>query len=239
MSFTSTWSLILPSHNSAEIIQTSLDEIDRHFTEHQIDGQVIVVENGSTDSTWELLESLNKDLYRFQLTITRAEKGLGNAVRQGLKHVSKQHVLITADYLPFGFSDLEGFRNRGEVLEVAIGSKAHEDSSGNRSFLRKLMSHVFRVLRGLVLGVKLGDTQGTILGKSEIICDLGAKTVQSNYLMTAELLAYAVREGKKIVELPVVLRMNQRSSNVRIFRDSSVMLIGLFAIRKSLRKPGL
>jgi|688.fasta_scaffold13035_5 glycosyltransferase involved in cell wall biosynthesis len=237
MNIESSWSLILPAHNSAGNIKTSLDEINFHFVQHQIDGQVIIVENGSTDSTWELLESLDKDSYCFQLVTTHSEKGLGNAIREGLRHVLKELVLITADDLPFGFSDLDKFRNLDEAPEIAVGSKSHVNSTGNRSFSRKLMSYVFRILRRLIVGVKLGDTQGSILGKSETICELGAKTDQHGYLMSMELLAQATCEGKQIVELPVMLSMNQRKSNIRILRDSWLMLIGLFAVRKSLSKP--
>jgi hypothetical protein len=144
-------------------------------------------------------------------------------------------VVITADDLPFGFSDVEEFKSSEVDFEVAIGSKAHPNSSISRSVSRTAMSSVFRILRHWIIGVNLGDTQGTILGKSEIVCSLGLNTSQNGYLMSTELLAHAVAEKKKIVELPVVLRPSQRSSNVRIFRDSWLMLRGLFEVRRSLR----
>jgi glycosyltransferase involved in cell wall biosynthesis len=198
-------------------------------------GEVIVVENGSTDSTWTVLESLDKKSFCFSLVTTRSEKGLGNAIREGLRHVTQHHVVITADDLPFGFSDVEEYISSELDFEIAIGSKAHPNSSLNRTVSRTAMSSVFRVLRHRIIGVNLGDTQGTILGKSEIVCSLGLMTSQTGYLMSTELLAHAVAENRRIIELPVVLRPSQRSSNVRIIRDSWLMLLGLFEVRRSLR----
>lgn len=235
MTIENSWSFILPAHNSASNIKTSLEEINAYLEMNKFPGEVIVVENGSTDSTWNVLESLEKKSFSFSLVTTRSQKGLGNAIREGLRHVTQHHVVITADDLPFGFSDIEEFTSSKSDFEVAIGSKAHPDSSINRTISRTAMSLVFRFLRRWIIGVNLGDTQGTILGKSEIVCSLGLKTSQTGYLMSTELLAYAVAEKRKIVELPVVLRPSQRSSNVRIIRDSLLMLRGLFQVRKSLR----
>lgn len=229
------WSFILPAHNSAGNIKTSLDEISSYLEANKFSGEVIVVENGSTDSTWTVLESIERNAFCFSLVTTRSEKGLGNAIREGLRHVTQHHVVITADDLPFGFSDLEEFTSCELDFEVAIGSKAHPNSRLNRTISRNTMSSVFRILRHWIIGVNLGDTQGTILGKSEIVCSLGLKTSQTGYLMSTELLAHAVVENRKIVELPVVLRPSQRSSNVRIIRDSWLMLMGLFEVRRSLR----
>lgn len=235
MTIENSWSFILPAHNSASNIKNSLDEINLYLQTNKFPGEVIVVENGSTDSTWKVLESLEKESFCFSLVTTQSEKGLGNAIREGLKHVTQHHVVITADDLPFGFSDIEEFTNCESDFEIAIGSKAHPDSSVNRTLSRTAMSSVFKFLRRWIIGVNLGDTQGTILGRSEIVCSLGLKTSQTGYLMSSELLAYAVAEKRKIVELPVVLRPSQRSSNVRIIRDSLLMLRGLFEVRKAMR----
>lgn len=235
MTIETSWSFILPAHNSAGNISTSLNEIDDYLSKNEIVGEVIVVENGSTDSTWEVLKSLDRNNFCFVLVTTRSEKGLGNAIREGLRHVSQQNVLVTADDLPFGFSDINEYRKSTEILEVAIGSKAHRDSSVNRSISRSIMSLVFRTLRRIIVGINIGDTQGTILGGSELICALGAKTSQNGYLMSTELLAFAVHNKCKVTELPVRLRNSQRSSNVRMFSDSWQMLLGLFQVRKALK----
>lgn len=230
-----TWAVVMPAHNSAHSIRQSIEDLCEYFQTNRIKGQVVVVENGSTDSTWDVLNSINDSLLPFDLVVVQSMKGLGNAIREGMRHVSVEWVLVTADDLPFGFSDLDEFRKLSSWPDAAVGSKAHPDTAGNRSFARKIMSLVFRNVRRCLTGVNLGDTQGSILGKSTVLRQLSDSTRQPGYLMTTELLTLAHREKLEILELPVVFREELRKSNVKPIRDSVVMIKGLFEIRQSLK----
>lgn len=230
-----TWAVVLPAHNSALNIRHTVDELAEYYKSHSLSGQVVIVENGSKDDTWEVMSSIDTTSVPFALVRTRSEKGLGNAIREGLTHVATDYVLITADDLPFGFSDIDGYLETGMSSDIAIGSKAHPDTDGVRSASRELMSTVFRLLRRVIVGVNLGDTQGTIMGKASKICSMSALTTQPGYLMTTELLARATQENSSIIELPVKYRSDLRKSNINVIEDSIKMLRGLFEVRRSLK----
>lgn len=229
------WAVVLPAHNSALNIRHTIDELAQYFNSKSLDGQVVIVENGSKDDTWEVMSSIDATTLPFGLVRTRSEKGLGNAIREGLTHVATDYVLITADDLPFGFSDIDGYFETGLSSDIAIGSKAHPDTNGTRSTSRELMSTVFRLLRRFIVGVNLGDTQGTIMGKASTICSISALTTQPGYLMTTELLARATQKSSSIIELPVKYRSDLRKSNINVIEDSIKMLRGLFEVRRSLK----
>ena len=230
-----TWVVGLPAHNSALNIRHTVEELAEYYKRNSLTGQVIIVENGSKDDTWEVMSSIDATSLPFALVRTQSEKGLGNAIREGLIHVTTDFVLITADDLPFGFSDIDGYLETGKHSDIAIGSKAHPDTDGVRSASRELMSTVFRLLRRVIVGVNLGDTQGTIMGKASIICPMSTLTTQSGYLMTTELLARATQRNSSIIELPVKYRSDLRKSNINVIEDSIKMLRGLFEVRRSLR----
>ena len=230
-----TWAVVLPAHNSALNIRHTVDELAEYFESNSLNGHVIIVENGSKDDTWDVMSSIDTTPLPFALVRTRSEKGLGNAIREGLIHVTTDFVLITADDLPFGFSDIDGYFDSGTLSDIAIGSKAHPDTNGVRSASRELMSTIFRLLRRVIVGVNLGDTQGTIMGKASIICPMSALTTQSGYLMTTELLARATQKNSSIIELPVKYRSDLRKSNINVIEDSIKMLRGLFEVRRSLK----
>ena len=230
------FAVVLPAHNSAGIIEETLVDLDGWFRKNGIAGQVVVVENGSSDDTWDVLLSVDESTLPFELVRARSAKGLGNAIREGMRLVTTESVLITADDLPFGFSDIDAYLDLADRPDVAIGSKAHPETNGERSFGREVMSNVFRLARRLVVRVDLGDTQGTIMGDAGIIGECAAATTQPGYLMTTELLAHAVRRGRSIVELPVVYRHQLRKSNINVLSDSIEMLRGLFAVRAAVRR---
>jgi len=227
--------VILPAHNSAGIIQNTINELAEFFREKAFNGQVVIVENGSRDNTWEVMSLINRDSLPFDLVLRRSNKGLGNAIREGLSQVTTDFVLITADDLPFGFSDITGYLDVIGSYDVAVGSKAHPQTEGERSLGREFISRIFRTIRRIVIGVNLGDTQGSILGRSAIICSVALKTSQENYLISTEIVAIATSEKFPVIELPVQFRRALRKSNINIIDDSIKMLRGLFEIRRNLK----
>jgi glycosyltransferase involved in cell wall biosynthesis len=229
------WAVILPAHNSAGNICNTVSELESYFQINKLSGQVVIVENGSIDNTWDVINSIDSSNLPFSLVRTRSEKGLGNAIRKGLENVITDFVLITADDLPFGFSDIDGYRKSFSAHEIAIGSKAHPDTDGDRSLSREIMSTVFRTLRRIIVGVNLGDTQGTIMGQSSVICPISSQTHQTGYLMTTEFLAIATRAKRSIIEIPVQYRHALRGSNIKVVEDSISMLKGLFEVRRQLQ----
>ncbi len=229
------WAVVIPAHNSSLNIRHTVDELSEYFKSKSLSGQVIIVENGSKDDTWEVMSSIEATSLPFSLVITRSEKGLGNAIREGLIHVSTDFVLITADDLPFGFSDIEHYFEREFSSDIAIGSKAHPETDGERSISRKIMSATFRIIRRVVLGLNFGDTQGSLMGHAALICQLASETKQENYLISTELIVLADRRNSTIVELPVSFRRAIRKSNINVIEDSIKMLRGLFEVRRSLK----
>ena len=228
--------VVLPAHNSAAIIKQSVSEVALYFESKKINGQIIVVENGSSDNTWEVITSLDLSTFNVEIIRTQSEKGLGNAFRQGLNLVSREIVLLTADDLPFGFSDLESFFTSDPQPVLAVGSKAHAETIGSRTLGRRIMSFIFRKLRHAILGINLGDTQGSIMGNTDVIRDLSRSTSQPGYLMTTELLTIASKRNFVIEEVPVEFQNQLRKSNINVIEDSIKMLRGLFDVRQNLKK---
>jgi len=226
--------VVIPAHNSACNIASTIDKLSEYFQMQSLSGQVIIVENGSSDNTWTVMENIDASVLPFRLTRTRSSIGLGNAIREGLLLVDSEFVLITADDLPFGFSDLNEYMKLDPLADIAVGSKAHAQTKGSRSILRKLMSSIFRILRRIIVEIDLGDTQGSIIGKSSVICGISARTSQPGYLMSTEFLVLANNANNLIIELPVIFRSEMRKSNIKIFEDSFRMLKGLFEIRRSI-----
>lgn len=229
------WGIVVAAHNSARVIESTIIELDRYFESNSLVGEVVVVENGSMDDTWDVLERIDQQGLHFKLKLARSSQGLGNAIREGLKHIQTENVLITADDLPFGFSDLDYYRENALWTQIAIGSKAHPETYSDRSFVRGVSSFCFRNIRRLLLNVNLGDTQGSILGPTQELRLASYSTCQEGYLQTTELLALVMKSGVQPIEIPVKFRQSMRPSNIRLVSDSIKMVRGLFEIRRRLR----
>lgn len=216
-------------YNEAEGLPQLLDSIQSNLLPRFPESRVFLLENGSSDNTWELCEEAARQKPWVQALRSQV-KGLGAAFRMGffvlseLKLSESDIIVLTAADLPFGFSDLDSYLRIEHPTPVAIGSKHHPNSSGgSRSLLRKVMSLLFRLIRYIFLGMKTRDSQGTFFIKSQFLPRL-LNIRSDDYFFTANIAYIAESEGQSITELPVISNSGGRPSKVRIFKDSLSML---------------
>ena len=76
-------SLIIPAYNEAERLPASLRQIHAFLSTQPFSAEIIVVENGSTDGTYEIVDGL-KDQIPNLILLHEHTPGKGWAVRQGM-----------------------------------------------------------------------------------------------------------------------------------------------------------
>jgi glycosyltransferase involved in cell wall biosynthesis len=229
-------SYLVPIYNEEKV----LPETARRIAEHLADfpgSELILVENGSTDSSPELVEKLAAELSNEAVRVVAAHsaKGYGNAMRHGIDLAEGDLLVITAADLPFGFSDLDAALGCQPLPALMIGSKAHPDSLTNIPWKRRLMSEAFRCLRFAVVGLRVRDSQGTILIERELARRVRPHLEAGGFFFSTELIALATRMGAKPVELPVDYRQFREGSTVRPVQDGLAMARALFSLRPRLR----
>ena len=121
--------------------------------------ELIVADDGSTDTTVELLEDL--DLVNLHVLRAKANGGKGSAVRRGVL-AARGDVILFADAdqsTPIEqFADLLAEITAGN--DVAIGSRAAEGATvANKSLARKVFSKGLNLLVKVGFGVPFADTQ--------------------------------------------------------------------------------
>jgi dolichyl-phosphate beta-glucosyltransferase len=77
-------SIIIPAYNEATRLPATLEQVDAFLSVQPFTSEIIVVENGSTDGTYELVEGLRKQIGNLKVMHERTP-GKGWAVRQGMQ----------------------------------------------------------------------------------------------------------------------------------------------------------
>ena len=231
-------SYVLPVHNQEQVIASSVEQLLtrlRAFPE----SEVLLIENGSTDASAALCERLAAFSPRggVSVRVARSAAGLGNALRRGVAIASGDVLVLSAADLPFGFTDLDAFLALEPRPRLAIGSKAHAESRTSIPALRRTMSEAFRLLRLAVLGLRVRDSQGTILIDAQLARQIAPFLRCGDFLISTEIIAWATRMGVTPVEVPVTYTASE-GSTVSPLRDSLRMARGLFSLRRRLHSHG-
>lgn len=228
-------SIVVPIHNSSMVLARTIERwVD--YLQHG-HNEIILVENGSTDLTWALAQELAHDTPHVTFRLAQSEKGMGNALKRGIEMTRGHRVLLTADDLPFDFTDIEEAQKLDPQPKIIIGSKAHPESEISRRVHRNLYSYGYRLFRRAVLGSRVGDSQGTIIADGDWLRQIVEHLDEPGFLFTTQLIFVAELQGLDISEVPVVLSSDHRPkpSTVRA-SDAWEMGFGLLRLRRGSRK---
>ena len=150
-------SLVIPAFNEERNFKKGvLEEVENYLEKSQLDYEVVVVDDGSEDSTKELVKKFIKKHPRFRL-IENSHGGKAMAVMTGMEKAEGETVLFTDMDQATPIDQLDKFLPKFEEgYDLVIGSR-----HGRRGapFIRKLSAWGFAVLRNLILGLPFSDTQ--------------------------------------------------------------------------------
>ena len=232
-----TFSVVLPAYNEERVLGPTVDAVVTRLGAYP-GSEVIIVENGSTDDTARLASALATDRMTraVDIRVARSPKGLGHALREGIRLARADRVLLTAADLPFGFTDLDAAIALEDAPAVIIGSKAHPDSVVEAGRVRRVLSHGFRILRRQLLDLDVGDSQGSIIIDRDVAQALLPSLRADGYFVATELIVRAYRRGLHPVEVPVVYRRPRADSKVHPVRDSWEAARALVRLRAQLHR---
>lgn len=227
-----TLSLVIPAFDEEARLPALLETLAGSAESAALEGglelaEYVVVDDGSTDRTPELLNEASESDPRLRPVVGNGEnRGKGAAIATGVQHARGELVLMADADLSTPLSELpklaEAMREGGEVV---IGSRAIDKDLIDRGPLhRRLTGRVFGgVVRGMT-GLHVRDTQcGFKLMRTEVARDLFAGQTCPGFAFDVELLLRAERRGLRIAEVPVIYIHDSRS-RVRVASATFEML---------------
>jgi glycosyltransferase involved in cell wall biosynthesis len=228
-----TISVVIPAFNEAARIGDSIRKIEQFLSGFPYRSELIVVDDGSRDTTFQVLCSFR--FPGFRLIHNRTNHGKGYSVRQGVLAATGDYVLFSDADLSAPIEELQKLLNVAisESADVVVGSR-----SLDRSFIEKHQSR-FREAGGiffnwmvrLVLGLNLHDTQcGFKLFKRQSTSAIFQKQTTDGFGFDPEILFLAKQRGLKIREVSVRWS-HAEGSKVRFTRDATRMFTDLVRIR--------
>ncbi len=200
-------SVIIPAFNEASRIKETIHNCNKYLNESGVLFEIIVVDDGSTDSTSDIVTSLKKKQANIQLIKLEKNQGKGRAVQVGM---------MKADGVNRLFMDADGSTSISEIekllpylkhFEVIIGSRALVESriKNNQVWYRRFFGKIGNKLIRLLFGLNISDTQcGFKLFTNNAADFIFPSLTLNRFGFDIEVLAIAKYHGLKIKEVPVV-----------------------------------
>ncbi|MBA3716815.1 MAG: glycosyltransferase family 2 protein [Actinobacteria bacterium] len=188
-------SFLVPAYNEAATIGELLDRV----AALDLDKQVVVVDDGSTDGTAEIAEG------RGALVLRQANRGKGAAVRAGIPHVDGDIVVIQDADLEYDPVDVPALIDpivRG-VADVVFGSRL----SGGRPQRAYLFWHLvgnkfLSLLTSVLFNTTISDMEtGYKAFRTEVLRSLDLK--EDDFAIEPEITGKVCRRHLRVYELPI------------------------------------
>jgi dolichol-phosphate mannosyltransferase len=117
-------SVVIPAHNEAGCIASTVESLVLALRREGIPHEVVVVDDGSTDSTPEILRELCARHSGLKIVPNTGKHGFGMAIRAGLSHCSGDAIaLMMADASDDPEDLVVYYRKIEEGYECAFGSR--------------------------------------------------------------------------------------------------------------------
>jgi glycosyltransferase involved in cell wall biosynthesis len=228
------YSIIIPAYNEGKRLGATLDRVLAYLGSEQLDAEVIVVNDGSSDDTAEIVRRYAQRNECIRLVENPGNRGKGYSVRHGVLEARGSVILFSDADLS---SPIEEMSKLVEAIQggadIAIGSRwvRSELQTQRQSVARQIMGRAFNYLLRLLLQLNFKDTQCGFKafrrGAARAIFPL--QKIEG-WGFDPELLFLAGRFGFKVVEVPVVWGHDE-GTRIHPVADGSKMILEMLRIR--------
>ncbi len=215
-------SVVISAYNESNRLPQSLDKIALFKHAHpEIDLELVVVDDGSKDSTWEIIHA-SPIINKKERIIPNGGKGHG--LRVATKLASYDLVYLCDADLSSPIDELVHFLSYSDEYDIIIGSRALDESEVKTSFIKKSLGRVGNFMIGLFLGLGIKDTQCGFKLLTKKSKELFLQTTIDRWGFDFELLYFVSHNNLRLKELPVTW-VNTEDSRVtsldyvRTFKD--------------------
>jgi len=208
-------SVLVPVYNEGNRLIENLALLESELKPHFSNYEIIVISDGSTDSTNEILSTQN--LEHVRSIILEKNHGKGFAIKRGFYEATGQYILFIDGGMELHPKEIRVFLGLMLIYDadIVIGSKRHPQSQLYYPIYRRFLSAGYQSLVKLFFNLDVTDTQvGIKLFRKPVVDAIKEKLSIDKYGFDLELLCLAQYSGfTKILEAPV--RLDYFDKNIR------------------------
>jgi glycosyltransferase involved in cell wall biosynthesis len=222
--------IIIPAYNERDNLAPLMEEIHDVIQEDERDYDVIFIDDGSTDGTFEEAIRLSEKYNHLKAIRHRMNLGKTEAILTGFRHSDSPVVVLLDADLQFDAHDIPLLLNEMEKgFDIVTGWKQGQ-------YQKRFVSGVYNWFSRRLFHLPIHDQNSIKALKSEVLEEINLRKDWHRYIVSL-----AVSEGFKVSEVKVKLRSRLHGESK--YRGKGRIIIGvmdLLAVKMQisfLRKP--
>jgi len=229
-------SIIIPAYNEEHRLPGTLEQITRFLEQQSYPSEVLVVENGSQDKTFQVAQSFAAH-YLTLRPIHLEGRGKGLAVSHGMLAARGEYRFMCDSDLSMPVTEINRFLPPAlENFDIAIGSR---EAPGAVRYNEPLYRHLGgRFINGMIRLLALPGLQDTQCGfkclRAAAAEDLFPRLTMTGWSFDVEMLYIARLHRYRIVEIPIPWYYNA-DSRLNVIGGTLRFLQDLLIIRRNHR----
>ncbi|TES92997.1 MAG: glycosyltransferase [Candidatus Cloacimonadota bacterium] len=208
-------SIIVPAYNEEENISFSASEIHNALRDVEFTYEIIFVDDGSSDRTWEEMEKVKERFKSIIITKHGRNRGKTDALLTGFRLSRGQAILLFDVDLQYNSDDIKRLYNKmGKGYDIVSGWK-------QGSYSKQFVSSIYNYLSRKLFNLPIHDQNSIKIFRREVLRKIHLRKDWHRFLI-----ALAVDKGFTVSEIKVTLR--PRKFGKTKYGGKGRILIGIF-----------
>jgi dolichol-phosphate mannosyltransferase len=208
-------SIVTTAYNESKIIEKTILGWHKWIKKNNLNTEIIVYDDGSTDKTLLILKKIKKKIKNFKFLEGKLNRGYGHGMRQAIK-IAKGKYLVTIDSdNQYDLSNIKKFFSLFDNKIKCVTGFRHKKKD---TFIKVLADLILRQIVQILFNTKLKDTNCALkMIKADVFKNI--KLDSNDYSLPTEICIKIENKGLKILDIPIKhsFRKGGRSSINLIF----------------------
>src|SRR6266511_4138970 len=206
-------SVVIPCLDEAETIAECVTRARAALDDGGLEGEVIVVDNGSTDGSGELARAAGA------FVVDEPRRGYGSSYLAGLAAAGGDYIVMIDADLTYDFREIPHFvEELDKGAQLVVGNRMSGIQPGAMPLLSRLGNPVLSGFLNILYRTNIHDAHcGMRAVRRDILPALNLRTVGMEF--ASEMVIRATREHLDVREIPIELHPRAGTSKLSPFRD--------------------
>jgi dolichol-phosphate mannosyltransferase len=210
-------SIVIPARNEADALPATVEHLHLEMNLNKIPHEILVVDDGSTDKTWEVLQELRKKVPALYPVQNPGQNGFGRAVTYGLRRCTGDAVVIMMADESDDVREVAAYwKKLNEGWDCVFGSRFIKgggviDYPRFKLFVNRIVNFCIRI----IFGISLNDTTNAFKAYRRTVIRGCEPLIAPHFNLTVELPLKAIVRNYSWTVMPITWR-NRRFGEAKL-----------------------